>query len=300
MIFTVPNSNGERELSEFNTCHTPAGSPAGGQFCSKGGSASRAAERPQANESVQREANSYNSRRGLSKIDHTYVPLDQTLSGRIADAYEALPDDDRSPVTQRAYEALSAEVRAQWDHAVASGMKFLPWTKDGQPYQNSVEMADDVRANRRLYFFTGGDPNPLMAQIDKRTGLTINDMFRAIHDYYGHAAGGFGFGPRGEENAWRVHSQMFSRDAQRALTAETRGQNSWVNFGRHNYDAQGNYLNIPAAKRPYAKQKMALLPDEFLFDANRKTREADKPVVRKPAPEQDENVYRRPPKPKAH
>lgn len=36
-IFTVPNSNSESELHEFNSCHTPAGSPAGGQFCSKSG-----------------------------------------------------------------------------------------------------------------------------------------------------------------------------------------------------------------------------------------------------------------------
>jgi hypothetical protein len=56
---------------------------------------------------------------------------------------------------------------------------------------------------------------------------------------------------------------MFSKYAQKALTTETRGQNCWVNIGRHNYDSSGKHKNIPLASRPYAIQKTALLPDEF-------------------------------------
>ena len=92
---------------------------------------------------------------------------------------------------------------------------------------------------------------------------------------------------------------MFSPEARKAMTTETRGQNSWVNFGRHNYDAAGNYKNIPAAKRPYAQQKVALLPEEF-WGMKTKTKEAKaEPVMRKPAKlrEEDEQAYRRPPKP---
>jgi hypothetical protein len=47
------------------------------------------------------------------------------------------------------------------------------------------------------------------------------------------------------------------------MTTETRGQNSWVNFGRHNYDAEGNDLHIPATEKPYATQKVDLLPQEM-------------------------------------
>jgi len=54
---------------------------------------------------------------------------------------------------------------------------------------------------------------------------------------------------------------MFSSDAQKALTTETRGP--WVNFGRHNYDSTDQHTNRPLAERPYAIQKAALLPDEF-------------------------------------
>lgn len=74
-------------------------------------------------------------------------------------------------------------------------------------------------------------------------------------------AEGYGFGPRGEENAWLTHSQMFSPVAQKAMTTETRGQSAWVNFGGHNYDADGRHRHTPLANRPYATQKAALLPD---------------------------------------
>src|SRR6266568_6279866 len=42
-----------------------------------------------------------------------------------------------------------------------------------------------------------------------------------------------------------------------------RRQNSWFNFGRHNYDSAGNHLNRPRPDRSFAIQKVALLPEEF-------------------------------------
>lgn len=221
--------------------------------------------RPDANQVAEREATGYNRERDLPPIRHGYVDVSQPRARDIADAYDALPDDDRNnPEVREAYEALSREVEAQWDYAIKAGMAFEPWTKDGQPYQTSKDMAEDVKQNRHMYFYTGGDPNPFMSQTDA-SGLSVNDKFRAIHDYFGHAAGGYGFGPRGEENAWMSHSQMLSWPARRALTTETRGQNSWVNFGRHNYDADGNHRGIHPKDRPFAKQKTALLPDDFVL-----------------------------------
>lgn len=221
------------------------------------------------NVDVQRIANDYARSRGFGQIDHSaYLTVNEQISGTIADAYDALPvDDSANPKVREAYEALAEETDAQYAYAVSRGVQFIPWTKEGQPYQSSAEMAEDVRTNNRLYFFTGGNPHPFLSSVDEVTGLTRNDKFRAIHDYFGHAAGGYGFGARGEENAWNTHSQMFSIRARRAMTTETRGQNSWVNFGRHNYDAEGNYKNIPPGERPFAEQKVALLPDHFVFRA---------------------------------
>jgi hypothetical protein len=66
-----------------------------------------------------------------------------------------------------------------------------------------------------------------------------NDLFRAVHDYFGQAVEGNQFGPAGEERAWLKHVSMFSPLAVKAMTSETRGQNSWVNFGPHMWDEDG-------------------------------------------------------------
>lgn len=224
-----------------------------------------AQKRPAPNPASQAVANAYNAQHGLPPVQHGYVTVDEPRAGRIADVYEALPKVADDPATQAAYAALGREVQAQWDHIVASGVTFEPWTKEGQPYQSSVEMANDVRQNQHLFFFTGGEPHPYLGTIDSVNGLSLNDKLRAVHDYFGHTAGGYGFGARGEENAWLSHAQMFTPEARRAMTSETRGQNSWVNFGRHNYYPDGTYKHIPPAERPYAPQKTALLPDEFVL-----------------------------------
>jgi len=81
-------------------------------------------------------------------------------------------------------------------------------------------------------------------------------VHNCVHDYYGHCKDGFGMRADGEENAWRSHSAMFSPLARRAMTSETRGQNSWVNFGPH---AEKN-RTASAADTVYADQKVGLLP----------------------------------------
>ena len=223
--------------------------------------------RPAPNPDAQSVANDYNRSRGLSPVDHsTYAQVDQEQARTIADEFDALPDNaSDDPRVREAYAALATEVNAQWDHIVASGMTLEPWTQEGQPYQSSREMAEDVRQNKHMYFYQGGEPHPLLSDPDPNTGLSVNDKFRAVHDYFGHAAGGYGFGPRGEENAWISHSKMLTLPARRALTTETRGQNSWVNFGRHNYNEDGSYKNIPPPDRPYAIQKAAILPDKYVL-----------------------------------
>jgi hypothetical protein len=218
----------------------------------------------QPNEAVRRIADDYNAQSGQGPIEHGhYVPLSESLAQRIAKAYDEMPEVSRSPETIKAYEALAKEVGDQWDFAVKNlGITFEPWIKEGQPYANSREMVADVRNNKHLYFFQGGDPHPFLGKVDPKTGFNSNDKLRAVHDLFGHAAEDYQFGPRGEENAWIKHSQMFSPEAQRALSTETRGPNSWVNFGAQNYE-NGVNKNIPAKDRPFAAQKMALLPKEL-------------------------------------
>ena len=94
----------------------------------------------------------------------------------------------------------------------------------------------------------------------------VNDLFRAVHDIFGHAKEGHQFGPRGEENAWRQHVRMFTQAARSAMTSETRGQNSWVNYGPHLRREDGTLPElgdtdfIHPKDRPYSEQKIVKFP----------------------------------------
>lgn len=211
---------------------------------------SRAARVPVANTDVQKVATDYSQKAGIEREPSKYEPLDTEKGRAIAKEYEVLPKTPASPgeatAAKRAYSALNQEVAQQFKAIQDAGFK-IEFTKE-DPYKNSAEMMRDVAENKRLKVFESGEqPHPFMTKEQ-------NDMFRAVHDFFGHAAEGFEFGPRGEDNAWRAHAKMFSNEAIPALTTETRGQNSWVNF------AQG-HEEMSQKDRPFAEQKAGLLPE---------------------------------------
>jgi len=181
-----------------------------------------------------------------------YVKVDPARGKRIADEYERMEHDPHHPLVKAAYDAMAKETIAQYNHAKAFGLKMEFWNPEEMedPYAASPRlMTEDVRKNHRMYVFPtdygyGNEPitdrdreeNPML----RHTGETwngkpvlVNDMFRAIHDYFGHAKEGVGFRGDGEENAWRSHASMYSPLARLALGTETRGQNSWLNYGPH-------------------------------------------------------------------
>lgn len=140
-----------------------------------------------------------------------------------------------------AYRELEHEVRWQFRQLTGSiGIRVE--FQDADPYPDASAMMDDIRDNGRLkvYRTTDDQAHPLLPN-------DVNDMFRAVHDFHGHFQTGRGFDRHGEEAAWVRHSQMFTGLARRAMTTETRGQNSaftWVNEGRE-----------------FPPQKAVLLPD---------------------------------------
>lgn len=215
------------------------------------------------NAPLQQGAEKFIEREALPK--EPFAPRVEKLNpknmAKVAKAFEALEHKPDSPEVRRAYQALKGEVKKQFDFITNDlGIKMEPWTQPGQPYANSKEMMEDVARNKRLFFFTGGDmpaDHPL-AEVEPSTGLTFNDLFRAVHDVFGHAKEGFQFGPVGEENAFREHARMFSSEARGALATETKGQNSWVNYG-----PKGARNRAKPGETQYAEQKAAILPEEF-------------------------------------
>lgn len=213
----------------------------------------------QPNEEVRAVIREYNSACHFPPaIEGHFVPVDQSLARTIARYYDSATDTSNEDDTVLAYRTLAREVDIQFAYLVDLGFWLQPWQRNGQPYANSYEMTEDVRG-KHLWFFTGGDPHPLLNEqsdyIIDGIRLTYNDVFRAVHDCFGHAAEGYEFGARGEENAWIHHCMTLSSLAQQALSTETRGQNSWVNFGRYSY--------LPVTERPYAEQKAFVLPADL-------------------------------------
>ena len=222
--------------------------------------------------------------------------LNTERSKRIAAAFEAMKHEPNNPEVKKAYEAMAKETIDQYQDFLDAG--YVVEINNEEPYANSADMIEDLRKNKRIKIFStesgfGDDPitpeqraeNPLLATTEftdvNGQPMLVNDLFRAVHDFFGHAELGNSFGPKGEENAWNVHSRMYSPLARRAMTTETRGQNSWVNFSGFNDEIQK--LRDKAAKLrdegkideaaevvgeiydkfKFADQKIGLLPIEF-------------------------------------
>ncbi|WP_328375743.1 hypothetical protein [Micromonospora zamorensis] len=174
------------------------------------------------------------------------VRLDPVVGAAIADAYMAAPvREDRAC---SAYAAFCRETVQQYDFLVGrvefGGLGLSVRIVDEDPYSNVKSMVEDVRRRRLSVWASAASSNPHPYLTDSE-----NDMFRAVHDVFGHAASGRGFDRHGEEAAWLKHSTMYSSLARRALTTETRGQNCALNF------------HYRGARFP--EQKAALLPRWF-------------------------------------
>lgn len=208
----------------------------------------------------------------------TYQKVDPKRAARIADEYEKMAHDPSNPEVAAAYKAMIDETIAQWNAIMKTGLKVEPMVPGEDPYAATPRMAVlDVIENNHMWFFPTSSgfgsgnkisDNPLEAT---KTGVVINgmelvanDMFRVVHDYFGHIKEGVGFRADGEENAWRSHSAMYSPLARKAMTTETRGQNSWLNFGPYgekNRTAQ-------TAETVFAPQKIGLLPEWVVNEAS--------------------------------
>lgn len=209
-----------------------------------------------------------------------YVVVDEQRAARIAEAYAAMPHAPQDPAVQEAYQNLIAQTVAQYRALEAAGYKFYLFDESNDPYAgNPWNAMRDLRANQTMGVFateagfgSGATDldvsnNPLMADtgIEWPYGgpdgpmkrVLANDLFRAVHDAFGHGLEGAGFRAQGEENAWQAHVRLFTGSAVGAITSETRGQNSWLNYGP--YGATNR--NASVENTVFADQKTGLMPE---------------------------------------
>lgn len=175
-------------------------------------------------------------------MDYSQITADPVRGPEIGRLYvEASPFI--TTLARHAYRQFAEQVAAQFSD-LSRRVNVIFQEED--PYPDHAAMIHDVDTHGRLKIYATPEDqrHPLL-------GRHGNDMFRAVHDYFGHHGGGNGpsvsFSRHGEEAAWIRHSRMFTGLAQRAMTSETRGQNSafiWLNGGR-----------------TFPEQKAVLLPD---------------------------------------
>lgn len=192
-------------------------------------------------------------------IDFRLVVADAERGKRIAAAYLAAPRFDA--VALPAFRAFRDETICQFAFLTRpvseGGLGVAVEVCKDDPYVDALAMTADLRERRRLKVYAtagSGNEHPFLTNGE-------NDMFRAVHDAFGHAAIGAGFNPDGEEAAWLKHSHMYSPLAREALTTETRGQTSTFFF-----HFQG---------QQFAEQRVALLPEEFWDTRNVSFRDAE-------------------------
>jgi hypothetical protein len=222
--------------------------------------------------SVQRVAQEYAKGKGINIGEADLdVKAKPNVSAKIAEAYSQMEHAPNDPKVAKAYEALMKETEDQYRALEKSGLKISKMQPEmANPYKNSASLVDDITKNKHMWYYPteqgfGSGANdfsdhPLFKET-KVLGpdgkpMKANDLFRVVHDYFGHAKDGNKFGATGEERAYLEHSKMYSPEARKALASETRGQNSWVNYGPA---GEANRAN-PAATT-YAEQKAGLLPD---------------------------------------
>ncbi len=224
---------------------------------------------------------------GVPRVDiNVFARTDNKRSKQISDEYQKMKNDPQNPVVKSAYKKMSEEMMDQYQTLIDDGWRFdfYPRNEKGDPadpYGNPRNALEDMRENKHLYVYPTNDgfgtsadfdasDNPLLALSGENFGgedAFLNDIFRAVHDVFGHGMEEVGFRARGEEHTWRSHARMFSPEARRAVTSETRGQNSWLNFnpitGKKNRTAK-------VEDTDFADQKTGLMPkwvsEEGLYD----------------------------------
>ncbi|WP_367127566.1 crotonobetainyl-CoA--carnitine CoA-transferase [Saccharothrix sp. HUAS TT1] len=206
------------------------------------------------------------------------IRLDEGFCREVADVYDRAPAWALDRRLARSYRALQRASARQFALVAAAGIRVEPWRGSGLPYRDSAELRGSVRATRVLKLHLtedghGSVPGPADHPMREPAGVAAdgvplchNDVFRVVHDVFGHVAFDQGFGPRGEFTATYLHARMYPVAARPALFTEQIGQVCWFFFGPHLRDAAGVPRSpgdrdyAPPGDRPYPQQKV------FAFD----------------------------------
>lgn len=175
--------------------------------------------------------------------DLGHVSVRGTEGGAAFQEYKRRASQDPSPETIKSYESLRGHISQQFDILTRpreqGGAGINVEVTDTDPYESYEDMYRDVSDNSRLRVLSTGTTGSHSFFTDEE-----NDKFRAVHDAYGHLATGRDFSRHGEEAAYRSHRRMLPKEAHAALASETRGQNSFLNWGGGGFP-ENKMVNLP-------------------------------------------------------
>ncbi|MFT7836743.1 crotonobetainyl-CoA--carnitine CoA-transferase [Saccharothrix sp. BKS2] len=216
----------------------------------------------------------------VARSSHDGAGRDEPLSGRRRATMRWNPDYcrrvarwfDRAPHLaydarlSRLYHRFKWETLQQYEVIRRVGITVEPWVRPGQPYRDSADLRASVLSTGVLHVYLTDSGHgegetgyhPMLAP----TGLSIggvdfryNDVFRAVHDIFGHVMFDNDFSSRGEFRAAFCHMGMYSPDVHPVLFSEQVAQICWYFFGPHLERGE---------PRRYSDQKVLEFPPSFL------------------------------------
>lgn len=226
---------------------------------------------------VQKNAEEY--RKSIKKKGRVNPPqktLFNIVSEMMAKAYEKVLNQPNEAKVKESYDAMIAETLQQYDFIVSKGLNVVRHTGKGEPYTNSEAMLKDLRDNNTLKFLPNDEAfgqdvtavtdniglQPSGRKLNDGYEMTNSEVFRVVHDYFGHGILGNQFGAIGEENATLQHLDLYSDIAAPAVIYQTRGQNSWVNFSGENTRANELRKQARELKKQGKEKEANLLLEE--------------------------------------
>lgn len=210
--------------------------------------------------------------RAADRVDNSHAVTSAHLDDtRAAYAYDGMRHDPNGAAA--AYAAFRAETLRQWRDIMSAGRVAFTFHDGTDDYASSADMVADIERGHLFVRLSDADglpaDHPMAAPANTygvavrpngdayTVALSLNDVFRAVHDVMGHygarGATHYSFGPNGERSAWLRHRRAYSRAALPALWCETRGQAAWTND-------YADHRSIPLPARPFAVQKSGVPP----------------------------------------
>lgn len=201
----------------------------------------------------------------MKMFTHTLYP-EATDDKLAANTYHNLAESS----ARETVEGMEDFYRSTMQQMDALSLQFTLHYGD-KDYPSSNDMFEDVSNGHIFVRSTLADiatlpsqyPGLRNSQIRDSQGelMTVNDVFRCVHDVYGHWLSSrsehYSFSMNGEMHAWIRHRDYYPKSALNALWCETRGQSAW-------WGAYDNHADIPPSQRPFPAQKYGSVPRNMI------------------------------------